>query len=77
VRRPEAAFPATCDREGRCIRILEGSMDAERDDLPTDPPMPPDPMRERVPDDDLRDPSGEPPMPPEPMRDRDPDADRA
>jgi hypothetical protein len=52
-------------------------MAAERDDLPTDPPMPPEPMRERVPDDDVRDPDGDPPMPPEPMRDRDPDADRA
>jgi|tagenome__1003787_1003787.scaffolds.fasta_scaffold18734525_2 hypothetical protein len=52
-------------------------MAAERDDLPVDPPMPPEPMRERGRDDDVRRPDGEPPAPPEPMRDRDPDADRA
>ncbi len=49
---------------------------AERDDVPADPPMPPEPMRKRVPDDDVRRPEGEPPVPPEPMRDRDPDTDR-
>jgi hypothetical protein len=52
-------------------------MDAERDDPTADPPVPPEPMRERRPDDDARRPDGEPPVPAEPMRDRDPDDDRA
>ena len=49
-------------------------MDAEQRETQTDPPMPPEPMRDRgAADDDVRRPDGEPPVPPAPMRDRDAD----
>jgi hypothetical protein len=49
-------------------------MDTEQHETQTDPPMPPEPMRDRDADtEDVRRPDGEPPVPPLPMRDRDAD----
>lgn len=53
-------------------------MDREQDTTETDPPMPPDPMRDRAAEaDDVRRPDGEPPVPPVPMRDRGADAEES
>jgi hypothetical protein len=53
-------------------------MHAEQHDIDTDPPMPPEPMRDRDAEpDDVRRPDGEPPVPPVPMRDREAEREEA
>jgi hypothetical protein len=59
---------------GECPGAMkEARMESEQRDIDTDPPMPPEPMRDRDAevDEDIRRPDGEPPVPPVPMRDRD------
>ena len=53
-------------------------MDRDQHETESDPPMPPEPMRDRDAEpDDVRRPDGEPPVPPVGMRDRDDDTEDA